>query len=295
LRRQQLKPTKTDQQKEDSLVILLLPIARLLVRGGTGIDELVYAAKRAYLREAMQVIARQNGRANISRLSVATGMTRKEISALLGDSSKTKISATRRSGQQRALRVLRGWLTDARFLNRSGRPDELEYGGSKNSFVALVKLYGGDVTPKAVLHELERLRVVEVTNAGALRLCPSRSRNNIELNYKLADLAKMFESFAFAVVQSSSGPPASAYFGFRDSAIPSTPDAAYFITRFSRRAAAFLEDFQHWSSGRKFAATVSRRKRDATRVGLGVYLMRSDLQSGSIPDARIQGSRKRRN
>jgi hypothetical protein len=300
LRRLQLKPTKTGQRTEDSLVYLLLPIARLLVRGGIGIDELVYAAKRAYLREAVQVVARQDGRASISRIAVATGMTRKEVTALLRDSPKNKPTAKRRSGQQRALRVLRGWLTDPRFQNRSGRPCELEYGGNERSFALLVKLYGGDVTPKSVLHELERIEVVEFTNAGTLRLRPSRSRSNIELNYKLSDLARMFEDFAFTVVQSSSRPDPPSFFGFRDSGISSPRDAAYFMRRFSRRAAAFLEDFQQWSAARESVKAASHQERSATRVGLGVYLLRSDLQSARNPrgkpadNAEIRRSQKRR-
>ncbi len=227
----------------------------------------------------MQAVAWQGGRASISRLSVATGMTRKEVSALLKERPNRKHVETRRSGEQRALRVLRGWLIDPRFQNHRGRPSELKYAGSAKSFGLLVKLYGGDVTPKSVLRELERIKVVEITSTETVRLRSSRSRNNIELNYKLSDLARMFEDLAFAVVQSNSGSDTPSFFGFRDSGIPSTRDAAYFMRRFSRRAAALLEDFQQWSAGRRPVKTVSHQERDKARVGLGIYLLRSDLQS----------------
>jgi Family of unknown function (DUF6502) len=247
----------------------------------------------------VQAVARQDGRTSISRLSVATGMTRKEVTALLSYPQKNQIIAKRRGGQQRALRVLRGWLSDPRFQNRSGRPSELKYRGNEKSFALLVKLYGGDVTPKSVLHELERIGVVEFADAGTLRLRSSRRRSNIELKYKLSDLAKMFEDFAFTVVESSSSPDPPSFFGFRDSAISSTRDAAYFMRRFSRRAAAFLEDFQQWSAGRDSVKVVSHQER-ATRVGLGVYLLRSDLQSArnpsehSVSNTDTRRSRKRR-
>ncbi|MGH8296418.1 MAG: DUF6502 family protein, partial [Steroidobacteraceae bacterium] len=237
------------------------------------------AAKRAYLLEAMHAVARQDGRASISRLSVATGMTRKEVSALLTVSQKTMDAGTRRSGQQRALRVLRGWLTDPRFQSRSGRPSELKYRGAEMSFTHLVKLYGGDVTPKSVLRELERIEVVDSGNTDVLRVRLSRRRGNIEMNYKLSDLARMFEDFAFAVIQSNSSQNPPSFFGFRESVISSTHDAAYFMRRFSRRAVAFLDDFQQWSVGRKPSKAGSRQGDDATRVGLGVYLLRSDLRS----------------
>lgn len=262
------------------------------MRGGIGIDELMLAAKRAYLREAMQAVARQDGRVNISRLSVATGMTRKEVSALLSDSQKS--GDARKSGQQRALRVLRGWLTDPRFQNRGGRPCELKYRGGDKSFFALVRLYGGDVTPKAVLRELERIEAVDLTNTGKLRLRLSRSRRNIEMNYRMSDLARMFEDFAFAVMQSSASLDAPAFFGFRDSSIPSARDAAYFLRRFSRRAAAFLEDFQQWSSGRNLARSASNQDRDAVRVGLGIYLLRSDPRSTRMPGVETRNAKRRR-
>lgn len=227
----------------------------------------------------MQAVAREDGRVNISHLSVATGMTRKEVSALLNDGD-TKGAITQKSGQQRALRVLRGWLTDPRFQNRDGRPDELKYRGSKKSFDLLVKLYGGDVTSRSVLRELERMEIVDVTGSGVLRLCRSRSRKSIEVHYELSELAKLFDDFAVAAVPPGSKEEVPSFFTFRDSIVHSTTDAAYFMTRFSRRAAAFLEDFQQWSAAHESRRNISGQPHKVIRVGLGVYLLRSDrLQS----------------
>lgn len=271
-----LKATKLDQRIEDTLPNLLLPVARLLVRGGIGIDELVRAAKRAYLRAAMQVVVRQDGRVNISRLSVTTGMTRKEVAALLGKSRERGGGATKKRGQQRALRVLKGWMTDPRFRNSRGYPDKLRFRGTKKSFNLLVKLYGGDVTPKAVLRELERMEIVEVTKAGALRLCASGNRHSLEVNSQLSDLARLFEDFALAIVRPNSNTEDPSFVGFKDSIVPSTVDAAYFMRRFSGRAAALLEDFERWSVGREASRLASTQEHGAVRVGLGVYLLRSE-------------------
>lgn len=224
----------------------------------------------------MQTVVQQDDRVNISRLSVATGMTRKEVSALLSDAQTDKRAVANKSGQQRALRVLQGWLTDPRFQNRSGRPDELRYRGHKKSFALLVKLYGGDVTPKSVLRELERIEIVEATATGALRLRASRSRANMEVHYRLSHLARLFEDFALAAIGASPNVEAPSFLAFKDSTVYSTADAAYFMTRFSRRAAALLEGFQQWSVGRESIKPLSRQQREVIRVGLGVYLLRSD-------------------
>lgn len=219
----------------------------------------------------MQAVVRQGGRANISRLSVATGMTRKEVAALLSDSRKNAGATAKRSGQQRALRVLRGWVTDARFHTRRGRPDELKYQGRKKSFASLVKLYAGDVTPKAVLRELERIEAVDLTETGTLRLRAPRGRKSIEAHYQLSDLARLFEDFAYTITRSESKSEERTFFAFKDSTVASEGDAAYFMRRFSGRATALLEDFEHWSAGRESNTEASHQE----RVALGVYLLRS--------------------
>lgn len=221
----------------------------------------------------MQAVARQDGRVNISHLSVATGMTRKQVSALLSDADTNTGALTRRSGQQRALRVLGGWLTDPRFQNRRGRPDELRYRTGRKSFALLVKLYGGDVTPKSVLRELERMEIVDVKGTGTLRLRRSRSRTSVEVHYELADLAKLFDDFACAAARPNPGSQAPSFFAFKDSTVSSIADAAYFMRRFSRRAAAFLEDFQQWSVAHESRSAAPSQEGEAIRVGLGVYLL----------------------
>jgi hypothetical protein len=60
-------------------------------------------------------------------------------------------------------RVVRGWLTDRRFLTRQNQPKSLIISGGTPSFERLVKEYGGDVSPRAVLEELARSRAVRRT------------------------------------------------------------------------------------------------------------------------------------
>jgi hypothetical protein len=223
----------------------------------------------------MDTVLPQDRRVNVSRLSVATGMTRKEVAALLNYSKSARPAATGRSGEQRALRVLRGWLTDPRFQNRKARPDDLPYRGHKKSFSVLVKLYGGDVTPKSVLRELERMDMVEAAETGELRVRAQRRRIHIEVHYQLAELARLFEDFALAIVRPNGDSETPPFFGFKESTVPSTGDAAVFLRMFSRRAAALLEDFQQWSAGRERSKMGRHEQEDAIRIGLGVYLLRS--------------------
>lgn len=224
----------------------------------------------------MDAVLSQDRRVNISRLSVTTGMTRKEVSALLNYSKGSRRGAIKRSGEQRALRVLRGWLTDPRFQNRDGRPDELTYRGHKKTFAVLVRLYGGDVTPKSVLRELERMNAVETTRTGSLRVRAQRRRINVETHNQISELARFFEDFACAIGRPSSVAEAPSFFGFKDSTVPSPREAASFARTFSRRGAALLEDFQQWSAGRGGGRFAVGRDNKAVRVGIGVYLLGPD-------------------
>lgn len=234
----------------------------------------------------MDTVLPHDRRVNVSRLSVATGMTRKEVSALLNSSMGTHQRGSRRSGEQRALRVLRGWLTDPRFQNRNGYPDVLSYRGPKKSFAILVKLYGGDVTPKSVLRELERMNIVGITQSGALRVRARGKRNNVETRYHLAELARLFEDFAAAIVRPGSAVEAPPFFGFKDSTVPSPGDAASFVRTFSRRVAALLEDFSQWSAGRHPTELKPQRANEGVRIGLGVYLLRSNQSPTTTSPAR---------
>lgn len=63
-------------------------------------------------------------------------------------------------GHKPSERVLQAWLTDPRFRIRQGRPKPLMFRGKGLSFERLVKEFGGDVSPRAVLEELLRSRAV---------------------------------------------------------------------------------------------------------------------------------------
>jgi hypothetical protein len=131
-----------------------------------------------------------------------------------------------------------------------------------------------------------------------LRLRALRNRYGTEVNSQLSDLSRLFEDFALAIVRPNSKSEDPSFIGFKDSVVPSTGDAAYFMRRFSGRAAALLEDFEQWSVGRGGARMGSALEHGAVRVGLGVYLLRSERPSpdpGSGKPRVRADAKKRRN
>ena len=61
------------------------PIATFMLQGEISAALLVQAAKLAYIRAAVTDLQLKGAKANVSRLSVVTGMTRKEVASLLKD------------------------------------------------------------------------------------------------------------------------------------------------------------------------------------------------------------------
>jgi hypothetical protein len=101
-------------------------------------------------------------------------LPRKEIRRILQHPTKRlERDSTARMPSER---VVQGWLTDRRFLTRKNRPKSLTISTGAVSFDRLVKEYGGDVSPRAVLEELLRLRTARRAG-GRLQLQVTRLPN----------------------------------------------------------------------------------------------------------------------
>ena len=260
---------------------------------GLGIGDLVRAAKQAYIRAAISYLTSQGSRVSASHLSVVTGLTRKEITGLLKEARGNQLTAGGEPKEQRVRRVLRGWRLDPRFCDNDGAPASLPLRGEKKSFSALVKLYGGDVTPNSVLRELERLRAVSFSKSHGLRLRSTGVGGKSTEN--LTDLARLFPDFANTVSPERPSVGRPLFFSFKDSAIDSLDQAAKFQQTFSNRALAMLQGVQEWLASQQQnrpLKPIAGAKQ--VRVGIGVYLiqrpadvnnMRPKERAASLPSS----------
>lgn len=132
------------------------PLARLLIESGVGVGEFHAIIKAAFVQAAQDV--GENQRANASRISTLTGLTRREVAALLKSPEIDAPEVER--GRHRLQRVLSGWWTDPDFHDALGAPAHLPLRGTKASFAALVKRYSGEPRVLTILDELLRVRAV---------------------------------------------------------------------------------------------------------------------------------------
>lgn len=146
---------------------LLEPLARFLLEARVGIGEFSALARLAYVKAAQAATEPRGSRVNVSRIAAATGLTRVEVAALLAEERGAPPRQQR--GRVRAERVLQGWWSDPRFLDRAGGPARLARKGARGSFATLVKLYSGDSHNAAsILDELLRSQAVREHDDGTL-------------------------------------------------------------------------------------------------------------------------------
>ncbi len=254
----------------DALTALMLPIGILLISNRVGVGELVYAAKHAYVKAAIESILTAGSRVNTSRLSVVTGLTRKEVSSLLEEMKGRKSAKNRNTNEQRALRVLRGWRVDSRFSKRSGKLADLPLRGNKGSFSQLVKLYAGDVTPVSVLKELQRMKAVSIRTTGRIRVNASWTKERS--SRQLIDVARYLKDFIRALNRSCRPSGQAGFFGAKTSFLTSSIQAARFQHVFTKRADALLNGVDQWFASQEGHPPGLHGDKKC-RVGVGVYLI----------------------
>jgi len=258
---------------QQDMVPMLLPLVRLFLRAGLGAGEFALASKLAFIR-----IAAENAflaeRLNVSAIAASTGLTRKEVRALLDSLDKEGSVAQPENAHQRTRRVLQGWLTDMAYRDRHGVPKSLPMRGDEASFEALVKRFGGDVTPMSVLRELQRTGSVVRTRAGLIKL---KKYSTQERGYGadvLGQVALHVADLASALVKNIEQPDRPIFVGFEELKAVPEDVAQLFNALFSERAGLLLEGVSRWVNTHYGLAKRPKAGMDRMRrVGLGIYFI----------------------
>lgn len=137
-----------------SLLQLLKPLIRLLLRNGIAFAEFADTAKRAYVEVAYEDFAVPGRKQSASRIAVLTGIHRHEVAKVLGSKDETEDNLGAK--HNRLARIITAWQNDSDFsANGKALPLKLE-----DEFPQLIVRHGADVTIRAVLDELTRVGAV---------------------------------------------------------------------------------------------------------------------------------------
>src|SRR4030065_1971221 len=147
---------------------LLRPLVRFLLRNGVPYRPFADVAKRVYVDVATEEFDIPGRKQSKSRVSVITGLSRKEVLRVKRLPKPSDMGAGER--YNRAARVIAGWVRDSLFNDETGHPVDLSFEGGTICFRQLIKKYSGDAPSRAVLDELMRVGAVEKTPDGQIRL-----------------------------------------------------------------------------------------------------------------------------
>jgi hypothetical protein len=131
---------------------LLRPLVRLFVARGITFPALTTLLRELYVNVAEYDFALPGKEQTDSRVSLLTGIHRKEVSRLRG--AGAPVSAVP-SAVSRTSRIIARWLADPKFTDAAGQPLPLVRAGegSTPSFESLVTAVTRDLRPRAVLDE----------------------------------------------------------------------------------------------------------------------------------------------
>lgn len=142
---------------------LLRPLVRVLLRHSMPFGTFQDLAKRAFVEVALTDFAIPGKKPSISRASILTGLTRKEVQRLVAEPDP--IGPETEERYNRAARVLTGWVRDPDFHDSKGETRALMADGP-GGFSDLVRRHSGDMPARAVLDELLRVGAVRRREDG---------------------------------------------------------------------------------------------------------------------------------
>lgn len=246
---------------------LLRPLFRLLLRYGVSYGSFQELARQTFVDVAMEVAGIDGKKPSLSRISVLSGLTRKEVQRLSSPGEPMP------AGDQhnRAARVLTGWVRDADFHDANGQPRTLDPDGAA-SFAMLVKRHSGDVPARAVLDELARVGAVRVRDDGRIELLerayvPSQSVVE-KLRILGTDVADMIGTIDHNVARGTTDPRYQRKVVYRSMPVDALPA---FRKLSAKQSQSLLEKMDRWLAAHDLDNPPDQPELSRARVGLGIY------------------------
>jgi len=262
-----------------SVARLLMPLVRLLLRSGVSYGVFADIAKRIYVEVAMADFTIPDRKQTISRASVITGLSRKEVLRVqrLPPLSDEQIQER----YNRAVRVVTGWARDASFLSAEGEPKPLPLEGEGETFAQLVRKYSGDAPARAVLDELLRAGSVELLASGEVRLIAPAYVPESGLEDKLSilgsDTADLIATIDHNLVHSGQESRFQLKVSYDN--LPEEP-LGRFRTFSSEKAFELLKVLDQELSQLDRDVNPASEGRGRIRAGISIYYFEEDLQKG---------------
>jgi len=226
------------------LKLLCTPLIEFCLKHGLKIQDLEECCREVFVESAKHLIEGQKGRPNDSRLSVMTGLHRREVQRLSSDNNKEGSSVNI------ITKVVGRWETDRRFVTKDKRPRVLSVGYDGCEFHELVRGVSSDINPASILFELDRIGAIERSKHGVrLKALTYMPKGDAEEGFKIlrADLSDLIQAVEHNLFEEQETPNLhlrTEYDKIREHAVP---DIQRWILKeghaFHLRAREFLSQF----------------------------------------------------
>lgn len=143
------------------LELVLGPVIRFLVRRGVVFQEFDQKARELFINAATTELRKSTSKINASRLSVVTGLQRREVVRYLNAPPKAVDQSI-----SLPARVLNQWEQSREFTTKDGSPRVLRYEGEKNEFADLCGSVSKAINAGTLLFEFQRTGVAKITPHG---------------------------------------------------------------------------------------------------------------------------------
>ncbi|MCB0344705.1 MAG: hypothetical protein KDD66_06295 [Bdellovibrionales bacterium] len=147
--------------KEELIGRMVLPALRYCLRSGVAYKRLNEIIKSVLIQLAQEEINDSGEEVTLSRLSVMTGINRRDVTRIYREGSKLADHEP-----DLMQRVLNRWEQHPDFRTKGGRPKVLTYKSEDSEFNTLVRMVSKDMNPATMLFQLERLGMVKRTRFG---------------------------------------------------------------------------------------------------------------------------------
>lgn len=159
---------------KDALLALLRPMVRYLIGRGWTYPQLCELLKSAYVAEAEQHYCQERPVARVtdSRITLLTGIHRKDVKRLRGELSASSSMPPLREEASLSVRMVSHWLGNPAYLDDQGQPLALPFRavGEAPSFERLARELKADMRARSILDELLRTGVVSENTDGEVSL-----------------------------------------------------------------------------------------------------------------------------
>lgn len=259
-----------------AILKLLRPLVRLLLRNGLTYGDFADLSKWVFMDVATKEFGIPGRKQTVSRVSVITGLTRKEVSRL------QKIDApddsTIAHQYNRAARVIAGWLRDKKFHDKKGYPACLPFDSGKRNFTELVKKHSGDIPPRAILDELMRVGSVATDEKGRICLMADgfvpRTGEKDKLHILGTDVQLLLSTIDYNLQQNTQTPRFQRKVSYDNLPVEILPD---FRKMSAEKAQSLLIEMDRYLSQHDRDLNPDTAGTGRKLAGIGIYYFEQDL------------------